>query len=453
MSSPHRLEVVPDPPAGSVAEALTPLLRALFHGQIPIHVVAWDGSAVGPPSGPTVIVHSPMALRRMLWAPGELGIGRAHVAGDLELQGSVFELLELREALDARKGDATLDLQARDLLTLVRVAQRLGALGLPPSPPPEEARLRGSRHGLHRDATAIAHHYDVGNDFYRLVLGPSLTYSCGYWADGINDLNDAQTAKYELISRKLDLQPGQRLLDVGCGWGGMVLHAASHHGVQAVGITLSREQARLARERVAEAGLGEQIEIRVQDYREVDDGPFDAISSIGMFEHVGLERMQEYLRDLHDLLRPEGRLLNHAISRPRPTEHPAIGRRSFMARYVFPDAALLEVGRVVTAMQHNGLEVRDVESLREHYARTLRAWVANLEANWDRAQRLVGPGRARVWRLYMAGSALGFEQNRLAIHQVLAVRAAADGRSGMPATRARLDLERPLPTRAEGRSN
>lgn len=321
----------------------------------------------------------------------------------------MFELLELREALHARRGQVS------------------------------------------RDANAISHHYDVGNDFYRLVLGPSLTYSCGYWADGIDNVTDAQTAKYELISRKLDLQPGQRLLDVGCGWGGMVLHAATHHGVEAVGITLSQEQARLARARNAEAGLSERVEIRVQDYRNIHDGPFDAISSIGMFEHVGLEQMQEYLRDLRDLLRPEGRLLNHAISRPRPAGRAAIAPRSFMARYVFPDAELLEVGLFVTAIQENALEVRDVESPREQYARTLRAWVSNLEAEWDTAQRLVGPGRARVWRLYMAASALGFEQNRLAIHQVLAVRTGADGRSAIPATRARLDLTRPLPSRADSR--
>ena len=211
-----------------------------------------------------------------------------------------------------------------------------------------------------RDAEAISHHYDVGNDFYRLVLGPSLTYSCAYWADESFDLADAQTAKYELISRKLDLQPGMRLLDVGCGWGGMVLHAAQHHGVRAVGITLSHEQATLARERVMEAGLEDRIEIRVQDYRDISDGPFDAISSIGMFEHVGLARAEEYFQDLYDLLAPGARLLNHAISRPDPTRA-AIAPRSFMARYVFPDAELLEVGTAVTAMQKHHLEVRDVE--------------------------------------------------------------------------------------------
>ena len=263
-----------------------------------------------------------------------------------------------------------------------------------PRPHAEEARLHGLRHVRSRDAKAISHHYDVGNDFYRLVLGPSLTYSCAYWADDDFDLADAQTAKYELISRKLDLRPGMRLLDVGCGWGGMVLHAAQHHGVDAVGVTLSHEQARLARERVHEAGLDDRIEIRVQDYRDVSDGPFDAISSIGMFEHVGVSKAEEYFHDLHGLLAPGARLLNHAISRPTPAGRAAIAPRSFMARYVFPDAELLEVGTVVSAMQRQELEVRDVESLREHYARTLRVWVGNLEHEWERAQQLVGPARA-----------------------------------------------------------
>jgi cyclopropane-fatty-acyl-phospholipid synthase len=326
-----------------------------------------------------------------------------------------------------------------------RTPHRLGAVGAPPPLPAEEARLRGWRHGRQRDAEAISHHYDVGNDFYRLVLGPSLTYSCAYWADDAFDLADAQAAKYELISRKLDLKPGMRLLDIGCGWGGMVLHAAQHHGVEAVGITLSREQAKLARERVAEAGLADRVDIRVQDYRDVVDEPFDAVSSIGMFEHVGLAKVEEYFCDIHDLLRPGARVLNHAISRPSPAGRSAISSRSFMGRYVFPDAELIEVGQVVTAMQRTGLEVRDLESLREHYARTLRAWVDNLEQGWDRAQRIVGPARARVWRLYMAASAIGFEQNRLAIHQVLGVRTEQGGASGIPATRAYLDLEHPSP--------
>lgn len=435
------------PPTGTVAATLEPLVAAIFHGTVPIRIDMWDGSHLGPDTATTIRLHSPMALRRLLWAPGELGLARAYVAGDLQFDGNVFDLLGLRSQLADDHGEAhDIGFTPRMLPELLRAARAVGALGLPPAPPAVEARLSGVRHLRSRDARAVRHHYDVGNEFYRLVLGPSLTYSCAYWADDDFTLDEAQEAKYELICRKLGLEPGMRLLDVGCGWGGMVLHAATHHGVSAVGVTLSLEQAELARRRVAEAGLADRIEIRIQDYRDIHDGPFDAISSIGMFEHVGLPRAEEYFADLYRLLAPGGRLLNHAISRPDPSRA-AIAPRSFMARYVFPDAALVEVGTAVSAMHRQGFEVRDVESLREHYAKTLRVWVRNLENDWEQAQQLVGPDRARVWRLYMAGSALAFEDARIAIHQVLAVRTRADGTSGMPASRRWLDLEHPTVVR------
>ena len=281
-----------------------------------------------------------------------------------------------------------------------------------------------------RDRAAVSHHYDVSNDFYRLVLGPSLTYSCAVFTDDDTSLEQAQANKYELVARKLSLRKGMRLLDVGCGWGGMALHAAQHHEVHAVGVTVSRRQVELAEKRVVEAGLAGQVDIRNQDYRLIDDGPYDAISSIGMFEHVGESRLAEYFERLFALLRPGGRLLNHGISRP-PGEKAAISRGGFIYRYVFPDGELHEVGRVVSIMQEAGFEVRHVESLREHYAKTLRCWVANLEANWDEAVRLVGEARARIWRLYMAGSAVNFEANRTQIHQVLGVKPDGSG-SGMP---------------------
>jgi cyclopropane-fatty-acyl-phospholipid synthase len=328
----------------------------------------------------------------------------------------------------------------------------VGVLRSPP-PPPEEAQLSGGLHTRARDRAAISHHYDVSNDFYRLVLGPSMVYSCAVWESPDVSLEEAQAAKLELICRKLDLQPGMRLLDVGCGWGGMILHAARHHGVEAVGVTLSGEQAELARARVAEAGLSDRVEIRLQDYRDVADGPYDAISSIGMFEHVGRNRMEEYFRDLHQLLPPGGRLLNHAISRPgypqgedRLGRAKAISRRvatavgssytsriesDLMRRYVFPDGELHEVGVVVSMMQENGFEVRHLESIREHYALTLRHWVSNLEANWDAAVAEAGEGRARIWRLYMAASALNFDLGGVTVQQVLAVKP-DDGDSHMP---------------------
>lgn len=417
----------------TVAQTLQPLLGAVMGPQLPVRVELWDGSAVGPPDGPGVLrVRSPDALRRLLWAPDELGLSRAYVMGDIDLDGDLFEsLVLLRDAVTLDAGLA-LRLAPRALAA----ARATGALGPPLPPPAEEARPHGRRHSRQRDAAAIRHHYDVGNDFYELVLGPSMTYSCARFGQPDATLEDAQAGKHELVSQKLGLgeHPGSRLLDVGCGWGSMAIHAATHHGASVVGITISKEQAERARERVKAAGVDHLVEIREQDYRDLDDEPFDAISSIGMFEHVGRRRVAEYFDVLRRMLRPEGRLLNHAIS---SVGHSRLGRRSFTGRYVFPDGELLDVGQVALAMESAGYEVRDLESLREHYALTLRAWVANLEANWDRAVALVGEQRARIWRLYMAGSAIGFEDGGISVHQVLGVVPTAAGGSGMPLTRDR----------------
>jgi cyclopropane-fatty-acyl-phospholipid synthase len=400
----------------------------------PVGLRCWDGSRWGDRSAPLQVeVRSPDAVRRMLWDPDELGLARAHVAGELDFDGSVFDLLDLRDRLVERDPDAGLGLTWRERAALVGAARRLGVLGRRPEPPPEEARLRGRLHTKSRDRAAVSHHYDVGNDFYRLVLGPSLTYSCALFPEASTTLEEAQQLKYEHVCAKLGLEPGQRLLDVGCGWGGMVLHAARHHGVRATGITISEQQAVLAQERVRAAGLEDLVEIRLQDYRDVDDGPYDAVSSIGMFEHVGMAQVRAYFDRLHRLLRPGGRLLNHAIS--RCSGEGPLDPDSFPGRYVFPDGHLHEVGRTVSAMQDLGLECRDVESLREHYGRTLRCWVANLEAGWERAVAEVGEPRARVWRLYMAGSAVAFEAHRLNVHQVLVVRVDEQGASHMPRTR------------------
>jgi cyclopropane-fatty-acyl-phospholipid synthase len=298
--------------------------------------------------------------------------------------------------------------------------------------PASEAKLRGRRHSPARDAAAIAHHYNVSNEFYRRLLGPSLTYSCAVWGDPAVGLDAAQAAKHDLVCRKLALRPGMRLLDVGCGWGSMLIHAAQRYGVEGVGVTLSQAQADLASKRIAEAGLADLVSVRVQDYRAVRDEPFDAISSIGMFEHVGLSRLDEYFSRLFALLRPGARLVNHAISRPwRPERRVAFSRRGFIDRFVFPDGELLEVGSVVTAVQRAGFEARHVESLREHYALTLRAWSANLERDWEAALADAGPERARIWRLYIAASALNFEDGNTQVHQVLATKSDG-GRSGMP---------------------
>jgi len=402
-------------------------LAGILGTDLPIGVALYDGSRLGPADAPaTVAVRAPDALRRIVQSPGELGFSRAYVAGDIDIDGDVFAALELRDSFARSAG----------LRTLALALRVVGPRALRPlSPPPEEARLRGTRHSKARDAAAIAHHYDLSNDFYRLLLGPSMTYSCAVWSPDTTTLEDAQAAKHELICRKLALEPETRLLDIGSGWGSMLLHAAHQHDVRAVGVTISRNQHDLATKRVAEAGLVGRVDVRLQDYRDVDDGPYDAVSSIGMFEHVGLARLSEYFQRIHGLLRPGGRLLNHAIGRPA---HMARGRgraatkaNAFIDRYVFPDGELHELGTVISAMQHAGFEVRHVESLREHYALTLRRWVANLEASWESAVEEVGSARARVWRLYLAGSALAFEADRTQVHQVLATKT-ADGASGMP---------------------
>lgn len=427
MASRHNGAPTPaDPyrPNSASGTGLAQMVEALLGGDLPVEVVCYDGGRVGPTDAPaTVSIRSPDLLRRLVTAPGELGLGRGYVTGELDVDGDIYAALRLRERVPSVRR-----LSAAQWLRLLRL---LGTAGLRPLPaPPEEARLRGRRHSRTRDAAAIAHHYDVSNAFYRLVLGPSMTYSCAVWPDPAATLEEAQSAKYELVSRKLGLRSGMRLLDVGCGWGGMVAHAARHHGVEAVGVTVSARQAEWARRAVAEAALTDRVEIRLQDYREVSDGPYDAISSVGMFEHVGLARLAGYFRSLHALLRPGGRLLNHGIS--RPAGHGVrIARRGFIDRYVFPDGELHEVGSVVSQLQAAGFEARHVESLREHYALTLRAWVANLERSWDEAVAEVGPARARIWRLYMAGSALGFEAGLINVYQTLAVPAAA-GASGMP---------------------
>jgi cyclopropane-fatty-acyl-phospholipid synthase len=423
----------------AVAETVAPLVGAVVGPDAPVKIRCWDGSMSGPSTVPWQLNFvNRRGLRRLLWNPNELGFARAYVAGDIEIEGDLLAGLEvLEEVADPIRGPGIrVDGQTRK--ALAKAVLRLGIIGLPPKPPAEEARrVRPHRHDKRRDAAAISHHYDVGNDFYRLVLGESMTYSCGYWAVPGEDLDSAQYSKCDLVARKLGLTAGMRVLDVGCGWGTFALHAARNYGVRVVGVTLSREQADYATKRMVGEGMGESVEIRVQDYRDVADGPFDAIASIGMAEHVGAAMLPTYAANLYALLRPEGRLLNHAISR-RPGKRAGFSKTSFIDRYVFPDGEIEPMATMIDALEGAGFEVRDVESLREHYALTLRAWVANLEANWDDAVAHSSAGRARIWRLFMAGSALGFSANRLGVNQVLAVKSDARGRSGMPATRSDL---------------
>lgn len=415
---------------------LTALAQELLGEPLPVRIRAWDGSESGPPEAPALVIRSRRALRRLLWKPGELGLARAWVAGELDIEGDLYEALDLVAGLIWDRGA-----EAKDSIHPVRDPKiRAAAKGLlqlagpwpPPPPPPEEVRRRtGALHTKRRDKEAISHHYDVGNDFYELVLGPSMVYSCAYWEDG-GTLEDAQRDKLDLVCRKLALKEGDRLLDVGCGWGSMAIHAAREYRARVTGVTLSTEQAAFARKRIAEEGLTDRIEIRVQDYRDVRDGPYDAISSIGMAEHVGSVRYREYADDVYALLKPGGRLLNHQIARRPEKDESAYHVDEFIDAYVFPDGELAPLGRTVATLEEAGFEARDVESLREHYALTLRRWVANLEKDWNLAVRMTSPGRARVWRLYMAASALSFEHNKIGVNQILAVRPAEGGTARMP---------------------
>ncbi|MFD3910474.1 class I SAM-dependent methyltransferase [Streptomyces sp. NPDC058603] len=423
---------------------LTTLAEELLGAPLPVRIRAWDGSESGPPDAPALIIRNRRALRRLLWKPGELGLARAWVAGEIDVEGDLYETLGLLAGLIWERGADAKDEVHPVLDPRMRAVARgfvqIAGPWPPPAPPAEEIRRRhGALHTKRRDRAAISHHYDVGNDFYELVLGPSMVYSCAYWGDGDSygddgfTLEDAQRDKLDLICRKLALKEGDRLLDVGCGWGSMAIHAAREYGARVTGVTLSREQAAYARKRVAEEGLTDRIELRVQDYRDVRDGPYDAISSIGMAEHVGSVTYREYADDLYALLKPGGRLLNHQIARRPEKDESAYRIDEFIDAYVFPDGELAPLGRTVGTLEEAGFEVRDVESIREHYALTLRRWVANLEDHWAEAVRATSAGRARVWRLYMAASAVSFERNKIGVNQILAVRTPESGASGMPA--------------------
>jgi cyclopropane-fatty-acyl-phospholipid synthase len=382
----------------------------------PFRIELWDGSEVPSTNGdggPVFTVRSPVALGHMLRSPGQLGLGRAYVAGALDVD-DIDKVLGLLDSFSAPPVDAKL--RAR----LMAGAVRAGALKEVPRTPSVELRPEGRRHSIARDKRAVTHHYDVSNDFFGLFLGPSMTYSCAYWRGGATTLEEAQEAKLELVCTKLALQEGERVLDVGCGWGSFALHAATRHGVHVTGITLSEPQAARARERAAEAGVADKVDIRVMDYRELRGERFDAISSIGMVEHVGAVNIDAYAHTLAGLLSPGGRLLNHGIARLRHGEAEA---GPFSERYVFPDAAPLHLSRMQLALEAAGFETVHVEGLREDYARTLREWTKNLEANHAEALRLAGPERLRVWAVYLRAARRGFETGFTSIYQVRAIRA------------------------------
>jgi cyclopropane-fatty-acyl-phospholipid synthase len=399
----------------SDATATAPLREILGEAlpERPFRIELWDGSELPNTvngSGPVFTVHSPLALSHILRAPGQLGLGRAYVAGAITVD-------DVDDALDLLDTYKPPPIDKRTLARLAAAAVRAGALRGIPRMPTAELVPKGRRHSRERDARAIQHHYDVSNEFFALFLDTSMTYSCAVWSRGAETLEEAQRTKLDLVCTKLRLQPGQRLLDVGCGWGSMAIHAAREYGVQVVGITLSEEQAALARTRVQDAGLAGEIEIRLSDYRDDQGGPYDAISSIGMVEHVGSVNIDGYAAQLARHLRPGGRLLNHGITRLR---HGDAEAGPFSERFVFPDAAPLHLSRIQTAVERAGFVTDHVEGFAEDYARTLREWTRRFEEHHAEAVVIGGEERVRVWQIYLRASRRGFESGFLGIYQVLA---------------------------------
>jgi len=403
---------------------LADVFTTVLGDEPPVGFKAYDGSSVEAAGAPVLEIRSPDALNYLATTRRtELGLARAYVTGAVDVIGDLYSAM--RSLWNIR-----VNVSGADSLRIFSALGGLRLLRRPPLPQ-REARLAGRKHSKARDAAAISHHYDVGNDFYELVLGDAMTYTCALYAEPTTSLEDAQYAKHDLVARKLDLRQGSRLLDVGCGWGGMVIHAAKHYGTRAVGVTLSREQAEWGAQRIKEENLSELAEIRHVDYRDVRECDFDAVSSIGLTEHVGVENLAGYFRFLYGKLKSGGRLLNHCITKPNGFG-PPITRGGFISRYVFPDGSLAAPGILMSGMHDAGFEVSHEENLREHYALTLAAWVSNLEKNWDRAVERVGIETARAWRLYLVGSRLGFEHNGIQLHQMLGVKPGARGLPAMP---------------------
>ncbi|MFJ5036626.1 class I SAM-dependent methyltransferase [Streptomyces parvulus] len=417
------------------AHRLAALVEDALGGPLPVRLRAWDGTETGPADGPVVVVRSRRALRRLLWQPGELGLAQAYVTGELDVDGDLADGLRRMWAAARERRLHPPRPGLTDRARAAATAVRLGAVGPRPPVPATQARLRGGLHTKSRDRAAISHHYDLSNDFYRLLLDDTMAYSCGLWTEEHTDAHAAaaQRAKLELVCRKLGLTAGARLLDIGCGWGSLTLHAAEHHKARVTAVTLAGEQAAHVREQVRERGLEDRVEVVNQDYRDITGGDYDAVSSIEMGEHVGDAEYPAFAASLHRRVRPGGRVLVQQMSRGRN----APGGGAFIEAYIAPDMHMRPLGETVQLLEDAGLEVRHTESLREHYVLTVAAWERTLEERWDEFTALVGEETARVWRLYLVGGALAFEQRRMGVDQILAVRPTAEGVSGMPATPAR----------------
>ncbi|MFE7267317.1 class I SAM-dependent methyltransferase [Streptomyces sp. NPDC057592] len=411
------------------AQRLAALAEEVLGGPLPVRLRTWDGSETGPADAPVVVVRSRRALRRLLWQPGELGLAQAYVTGELDVEGDLAQGLRAMWTAARERGLHAPGLSPADWVRAAGTAVRLGALGPRPPAPAAQANLRGGLHSKARDRAAISHHYDLSNDFYRLLLGETMAYSCGYWSGEDPALTpaDAQRAKLELICRKLGIVPGSRLLDVGCGWGSLTLYAAEQHKAQVTAVTLAREQAAYVREQVRERRLEHRVEAVCQDYRDITGGHYDAVATVEMGEHVGDAEYPAFAAALYRMVRPQGRVLVQQMSRGAK----APGGGAFIETYIAPDMHMRLLGETVGLLEAAGLEVRSVESMREHYVRTINAWHRTLEEHWDDFVRLAGEETARVWRLYLIGGALAFEERRMGVDQLLAVRPTPLGDSGL----------------------
>lgn len=420
----------------SLAQQFQPLIEQLDSHAEDVRrfqIRFWDTSLLPAQSGdgdaPELQIRHPQALARMIHAPGELGLGRAWVAGELGVAGDNQELEKMLQRLEEWKPGAP-HLDA--LPAAWRALRRTGALKPQRIPPPEtEIVLDGRLHSIGRDRRAIRYHYDVSNQFYRLMLGSTMVYSCAYFKNRSEDLDLAQTRKLDLVCQKLDLQPGEHFLDIGCGWGSLVVHAARNYGVQAVGVTLSERQAAWARDWIAREGLESRCNVRVQDYREIQDGPYHKIASVGMFEHVGKRNLWLYLSQARGLLLGGGLFLNHGIVRTNQVKN---SRRTFSKRFVFPDGELQTQGSIIKHFEGAGFELLDDESLRPHYAQTLRCWADRIQQRRNEVIAEIGEERERIWRLHNVGAALAFQEERLSVHQAL-LRGMGDGEERLPRIR------------------
>ncbi|PJJ56823.1 cyclopropane-fatty-acyl-phospholipid synthase [Mumia flava] len=419
-----------------VAPRLADALEPVLGGPLPVRLTAWDGSSAGPADAPHVRLLDRAALRRLIWRPGELGAAQAYVRGEIDVDGRLDDALRHAWSVVGERGLSARRPPVRHLARAATVAIREGAFGPPPPAPPSQVRVRGRLHSRTRDRDVIRQHYDLTTDFYALILDDRMTYSSAYVTHGdlggeesaAYSLADAQRDKLDLVCRKVGLdRGGRRLLDVGCGWGALSLYAAQTYGARVTGVTISAEQHAYVTERARRLGLEDRVEIRLQDYRDVDDGPYDAVASLEMGEHAGDAGYPAYVETLRRNVAEDGRVLVQQMSRPRG-KHPGGG--PFIESFIAPDMTMRPLADTVALIEAGGLDVVDTEEMGLHYAWTVRAWQRRFEANRDAIRRLVGDEVVRVWELYLAGGLLTFEQGRMGVDQIVARRRGARSQPG-----------------------